>query len=498
MFVEPSRQSQWAIVFIVLRFLKKLFRQVWPFAIALYLGRNSSFDRYEMIFSGLGVFGMISSIIAYFRYYFYVSDDELVIRSGLLKKVHLNIPFERIQSVNFKQTVLHRFFKVTELEIETAGSQEQETRLDALTIDRAEALRKLLLEKRAEALSQSANNTITAVNQTVTIESELPKEPIMALSLQQLIKVGLTQNHLAPIGVVLGLAFSAFVYGFTLDLDPIEFVESMWSYGEGFTVIHYILLGIVVLVLSVLFSIVIIILRYYNLDFWRQGEKFQVVQGLFTRREFAALDNKIQILNWGQNPLERWVGYLNIIFRQAKSGSGNKAQMKFEIPGCSEEQVEYVQKHWLDKTIAEFSDKRSVSIHYFIRFTIYFTGFFSIIAGINIYLDNFLVAGLIFVFIFLGVLLRWLKYKKLKYAFNGEEVYIGGGLIGLRHSLLPAFKIQNLTIQQNPYQWRRSLATLVIDTAAGRIRIPYIDFNEAESLLDQYIYQVETSDKPWM
>jgi len=497
LFVEPSRQSQWAIVFIILRFLKGFLRQLWPIALAVYLGRNSSFDRYEMIFSGLGIFGMISSVIAYYKYYFYVSDQELVIRSGLIKKVHLNIPFERIQSVNFKQTVLHQFFRVTELEIETAGSKDQETRLDALTMDRAEALRKLLLEKRAAALSINQTDEQDAKIFNV-LEEELPREPILELSIEQLIKVGLTQNHLAPIGIVLGLMFSAMVYGFTMDLNPIDYLRSVVSYGEELSILHYVLIGIAVLILSVLFSVITTLLRHYNLDFWRQGEKFQVVQGLLTRREFAALDNKIQILNWGQNPLERWIGFLNIIFRQAKSGDGRKSNVKFVIPGCSKDQVEFVKEQWLDKKVAEFENKKTVSIHYFLRFAIYFVSFFTLIAVLNAYLGNWPVFAGIVLFVVLGVVFRWIKYKKLKYAFNGDEVYIGGGVIGLRHSLLPAFKIQNLSIQQNPYQWRRDLATLVIDTAAGRIKIPYIAEIEAQALLDKYIYKVETSRKPWM
>ena len=92
----------------------------------------------------------------------------------------------------------------------------------------------------------------------------------------------------------------------------------------------------------------------------------------------------------------------------------------------------------------------------------------------------------------------WIEWKKKKYAFNQKEIYLGGGILGFKHTLLPVFKVQNVAIRQNPYQWRRELATVHIHTAAGNLRIPYIQMSEAQNLLDQLIFSAETSGKPWM
>jgi putative membrane protein len=125
-FSLPQRQSQWAIIFIIFRFLRKLAMQTWPILIGLFIGkRNSQFDTFELVASGLGILGALSSIIAYFKFYYHVTDKELVIKKGLFKKVHLDLPFERIQSINFKQNFLHQLLSVTEVEIESAGSKEK-------------------------------------------------------------------------------------------------------------------------------------------------------------------------------------------------------------------------------------------------------------------------------------------------------------------------------------------------------------------------------------
>ncbi|MFT6808929.1 MAG: putative membrane protein [Saprospiraceae bacterium] len=493
LFDTPSRQSQWAIVFIIIRFLRKLLSQLWPILIAFFLGKSSSFDRYEMLFSGLGLFGMITSVVAYFRYYFYVSEDELVIRSGLFKKVKLNIPYERIQSINFKQTILHRLFQVTELEIETAGSDSLETRLDALTLEKAEALRSLLLEKREAAISLSQNIELI-IDENIDTE----KSTILELSFKQLVKIGLTQNHFKLVGITIGFLFSVFIYGFTFDVEFKDVLQYITNLHLEISIGQKLLLGLLILTLSVLFSIIIVILRYYKLHFWRHGNKFQIVQGLFTRREVAALDSKIQMLHWGQNPLERWIGFYNILFRQASSGGRSKQSLHFQIPGCEETQVDYVKQQWLGKKMESTFETEGISKHFFWRGLKYRSIFFGILILVAAYLAEWFAIPMLVLLAVIAIYFKWLKYIKTLYGYNNNELYIGGGILGIKHTLLPAYKIQNLTIEQTPYEWRRNLASLKIDTAAGKVIIPFMAYDKALKLLDLLIYRVEKTQKGWM
>ena len=188
--------------------------QLWPLFIAAFLGNrggSSTFDTIEIILSGLGIFGMLSSVIAYFKYYFHISDDELIIEKGVLKKIKLNIPFDRIQSVNFRQTLVHRFLNVTEVSIETAGSAEQETKIDALQIPLANQLRDLILEKKA--IQKSTDEGLP-----VAVESD--EKLILALAPKDLFKVGLVQNHLKPLGILIGLIFTVSFSKVSFDFNP--------------------------------------------------------------------------------------------------------------------------------------------------------------------------------------------------------------------------------------------------------------------------------------
>ncbi len=495
---QPQRQSQFAIIFIVLRFVKNLFKQLWPLLLAVLLGRrgSSTFDTIEMVIAGVGIIGVVPSIIAYYKYYFHLSENELVINKGLLKKVKLNIPFERIQSVNFRQTFIHQFFNVTEVEIETAGSSDQETKIDALDIPTAELLRKRILEMKAQATQEGS---LSLAIEEAEVEEEV--ETILRLTEKDLLKVGLVQNHFKPVGLLIGLVAPIYFYSFSFDFNPNSLIRQAYSYFDDFqslTLFTGVLAAIGILIIALLYSLVTTVLKHYNLHFWRSGEKFQVVRGLLTKQEFAALDNKIQILNWGQNPFERIIGFYNIIFSQAKSGDGKRNAAKFKIPGCSMEQVNYVKEAWLGIKDDNFTEYRAVSPHLF-----YHTAMYQLLIFVVFIVVYFIVGkiwlAILFIFLMVASLyLSWLNYKKKRYAFNDKELYIGGGTVGLRHALLPLYKIQDVNIKENPYQWRRGLSTLVVNTAGGAIKIPYIPRQEAIDMMNELVYRVEISQRSWM
>ena len=502
-FAVPQLQSQYAIIFIVLRFLRSIVMQLWPLLLAFLLGsRNSSFEMFEIAFAGLGIFGMAYSILSYYKYFFHLTQSDLVISQGILKKVKQNIPFERIQSINFRQTFVHQIFNVTEVEIETAGSEKQETKIDALAIPLAEELRLRILESKS---------SIESHDSTVDNKSAVDEQPVSILRLNQkdLIKVGLVQNHFKPVGLFLGLIGSLIGYSYSFDYSGDFFVNMIYKsfqdlkekfdyFQQDIPVVPILLLIVLVIVLSVLYSVITTLLFHHNLHFWRKGTKFQVVRGLLTKKEFAALDNKIQILNWGQNPFERLVGFYNLKFKQARSGGPSSKEGTFGIPGCQLEQIDFVRDAWLGVRSGIFTNVQKISIHFFIRQARNFSFIMVLVCGILIKLSLFLYLYPVLIFWLVMILLYWISYTKKKYALNDDEVYVGGGVIGFTHAILPFYKVQNVSIHQNPYQWRRKLATLVIHTAGGKVSIPYIPHSEAENLLNFLIYKLEKARKPWM
>ena len=223
-------------------------------------GRNSnSFVDYighiALAFAAINVFG---SILTFFRFYFHVEDGAIVIDKGVLKRSKVNIPFERIQTINFQQNLLHQIFGVVSLEIDTAGAGKAELTIDALKKEEAEAIRQFILAERDEVLAKTG--------QTEVLKEEEKGEEILSLSVSDLFKIGLSQNHLRSMGILFAFVFSM-LNEITDDIAGL--VESQVDGYESFLAnnkwaVVFISIFIVALI-SFLYSIISITLHNYEL-----------------------------------------------------------------------------------------------------------------------------------------------------------------------------------------------------------------------------------------
>ncbi|MDP5076967.1 MAG: PH domain-containing protein, partial [Nonlabens sp.] len=214
---QPTRQSKKSILFYLFKNIKGVL------VIGLYaiFGWNSS---RELLWSAgiIIVFTVIALIAPVFRYYFFkfhIAAGELIITDGLLFKTRKAVPLERIQSININQNLLQRVLGISSLELETAGSSAKELEIPALNSAFAKAFKDTLKIKTQAAVAQPAIlQDGDAIVSGSTEENEQSTEPqlqeaveeqesrtIIKLGIVDLLKIGLTQNHLASGGVALGV-----------------------------------------------------------------------------------------------------------------------------------------------------------------------------------------------------------------------------------------------------------------------------------------------------
>ena len=105
-FSAPRRQSRIAIGVILVKFLRLTLKIVWPLFLSFLIGgrHNSAFENtMGYVAIACGAINLIGSVLTYFRFYFHLEENAMVIDKGLLRKTHTNVPFERIQTINFKR-----------------------------------------------------------------------------------------------------------------------------------------------------------------------------------------------------------------------------------------------------------------------------------------------------------------------------------------------------------------------------------------------------------
>lgn len=239
------------------------------------------------------------------------------------------------------------------------------------------------------------------------------------------------------------------------------------------------------------------VLINYNLQFLRSNNGFKLNAGLFTRKDTSALDHKIQVLSWGDNPLKKLLGIKDLRLKQASSIAVTK-KTSIKIPSCRQEHIDQVTNALFGENALEGIEFQKIDKRYFYRNAMIVGSIFCLIIATMVYFQLYSQSIIVLVLGFAIVFSYYLSFRKKKFGHNDEMLVIKGGTYGNKVETLPIYKIQSISLHQSPYQSRNSLANLVIHTASGKVGIPYIDKSRALKLLNLYLYKVEKDKRTWL
>ncbi|MFK8101336.1 MAG: PH domain-containing protein [Saprospiraceae bacterium] len=487
---NPSRQSSVAILVILMKFFGTILRQAWPLIIIFLFKNSDAREAYlSYVIMGIAFLSMLASIISYFKFYYYVEGEELIIEKGVIQSKRLNVPFERIQTVNFEQNIIHRIFNVVSLEIDTAGSKGKEFSITALSKEQAEAIRNYLLSQKRKI--------VTTEEEVVEMEPE--ENLLLQLSPLDLLKVGVAQNHFRMMGLIL-VSFFGF-YQFFEDIigDQLEARIKNWFDASFDASWPFFLLTFFsfLLIVSFLLTLVRTIVRYYDLRFLKTSLGFKVIAGLLTKKEQSANINKIQLIHWDTNPLMEYFKLFSLTLSQAASMSITKKQSIF-VPGSYDAQLTAVRKTYFpEEGLLDF-EAHGISPLIIWRRVLYL-GIVpvAIIMSLRFVLGETIDFPLLLWILIVGIA-SYLYQRKWAYFVSEKGIRLSRGIIGRRETLLKWYKIQSVKISQGIYQRRKNLATVDLYTAAGSVRIPYIELEKANALQNFILYRIESSQREWM
>jgi putative membrane protein len=484
------------MLFLALKYFYRGLRQAWPLLLIAFVGRGGGGSRWvNFLYIALAITGlqMGSSIFAWFRYFFFVENEDLVVDQGLFSRKRTSIPLERIQSLQFEQTFLHRWLGVVKVRIETAGGSGTEMSLDALEQKRAEALRRFILARKAD-LGE------TPVAQEASTESgQKPQTTLLRLSPKELLRVGITQNHLRTAGLIIGGLFG--LYQVVDDLFLQQDFETLIRQLMGIelqTWEQQIWMGAALLALAaVLGTLLLTVLRFYDLHLRQDTDGFYLTAGLLNRKEEVMRLEKLQYVRSSANPLQAALGLQTLRLFQAGSGAQQQTQA-MTVPGCrpdvaarvhaaifaSEDQPEPV---WMG--ISPLVIRR--------RWV--FTGLLPALLGALVLGTNAGAWGAL-PLLWLGPA-YWLArryHQNFGYALDGEQLQVRAQLLVQRHTQLWLYKVQAVHLSQSLYQGRKDLADLTLSMAAGEVELPYLPLEVAEQLRDFVLHRIEVGKETWM
>ncbi len=495
-FSQPQRQSKVGLILIFGTALFHLVRNLWVVVI-YFLVRDV--DRQIMLLTILGLFVILLltlgySVLAFLNFKFHIDEKnrEFVLRKGVISTDVINIPFEKIQQVNFRRNLLQRLIGVYSVVVETAGSQDKEIEIKALFQDKANELSERLMElKQAEKATGEEEQASDLEEVTVGKIFRTP-EWEYHVSLLTLFKLGLTSNYLRGVGIIIAFYFTLREQFMLDEVFPDEMPGQEFVEKSSFIfIIGLLLFGMVITVAET-------VIKYYDLNLKQFKESLQVEMGLRNNTKVNIRSARVQMLEVSTNPLQKLLDLFTLKISLASS-QDDLEKSRISMPGLTPEVVKQVQKFIFKQ---ESSEKVVILPHKIVLWRKFSRGsipaVIGLVAGIIFNVPTLLLGGLMSVYLILLTLYNYFYYKRLQLSFDENILVKTSGLWIRRKQFLEIYRLQAVSVRQPLWYKRRGIVNLTFHSAGGDISFNGVRKKEVTPLVNFLMFRVESIERSWM
>ncbi len=497
LFDKPQRQS--AIGILVL-FFDTLYHYIKAFG-PLLLIFALKFKEIEKLYLILSIIALVLvvGLIAYLKYLnftFYLDHqkNEFVIQEGIFNKTKTTVQFYKIQQVNITQNLLQRAINVYSIEVDTAGSNDKEGKIKAISHDLALELKAALLQNESKVLSTDA----TANEVEIT---EAKAQPFLKISLLSLVKMGITSNYVKSLSLML-------IFIFTI-LDYVEKVVGQGIYEknaiEGYINLEVIVQSIFVFIFILIIVIVVInlgriLIKYYDYNVNKQQGSLLISYGLINTHSTIVKPEKVQITSVSRNFFQKKLNVLELKIKQAMQGDKEEKGSAIDIPGCNE-----VEKDAILQLIFQRIPQKGVMLKPNFR-KLGFAVFLTIILPLLCYLRvRVLITNFDFRYdyfaaiyvVFVGIV-QYFKFRNSRLFIDNNFIILQSGAWDISNDIIEPNRIQAITTSQLFWHKNINIGSLTLHTAGGNIAFQLGDFEKIRQYVNLWLYELEKSDSNWM
>ena len=410
-----------------------------------YLAFQDKLGLALILFSGFVLFSTASLFLRWLTFEFRLEDDQLRIEQGLLNRNSRTIPFDRVTDVDIEQGPIHRVFGLARVRMETgasAAAKDAEGQLDAITLERAQAIREFIRARRG--------NTSAATGALAEEEVEVAA-PLFAMNGRRVAIAGLFNFSLA---VIAALAGASQTLGDVIGFDP--FSRSFWLEMVATTgpLRDYVLahryvaaLGgtIVVLAIGVGTGLIRTVLREHGFRLERTSTGFRRRRGLLTLTDVTIPERRVQATILATGPIKRAFGWFTLKL-QSLATDGKQGSHVVAPLATSDEATDI--QHSLSRPMEPVTASwRSLPFGHFLSgaaVTVSAAAIALIAAAIFSPLALFAAAGL-----GIATLVNWLEWRRSRYALDAEHLFLERGWWRQRLAIVPVGRIQSIDLTEN-------------------------------------------------
>ncbi len=501
-FSTPQRQSGIGVLLIFLTTIYKFVKGFW--VLGVYFLLKSPGGRI-LFFVGLGIsilaiFALIYSYWYYRKFLFHIdySKEEFMLQKGVFSTEDIAVPFDKIQQVYLKRSILQRIINVYSLVIETAGSSDKEISIKAISKEKADKLSALLIKVKKDA----------AIAETETEELEDPanKEVLWThkLNFSDLLKIGFSTNYLRGLALIF-VFFSTifnelrpFVEDYSEDLD--EQLEQIPGLLESVGV--FVIIAIMMLLLSMIITVVEVFIKYYGLKLQQSKNSLELEMGLKTNTKISLQPRRIQLLQVTTNPVQKWLNLYEARFSLASS-ENTLEKSKIKIPGLGEKTVEKIKSFVYANTNIEVRLEKTFLPDRILLFRQMFQSVFLPIA-LSVFFPiftDFIAFNtwtvMVGIYLIIGIIWQLKLFSSKKLQISDDFLRLKSGVWNKKEETVETYKLQSLSVIQPIWYKKRNVCNITFHTAGGDVSFRAVD-KKIVPYLNYILFKIETASKGWM
>ncbi|TFE01981.1 PH domain-containing protein [Jeotgalibacillus salarius] len=477
----------------VMNALKTLKEAFIPIVILVFLNRGEAESILDylpfFIMGAMIILFLFLGVIKWWRFKYWLEEGELRIEQGLFVKKKRYIPFERIQSLNYTEGILHRPLKLVKIKVETAGSsasQESEAELTAITKEEADELNRIISAAKKKL---KEGNTEEFDGDTSIVEEQPEERVLYKMSAKDLIVMATTSGGA---GVVLG--------GVLIFLSQFgEFIPYEAVFEELVDIVEtgFLLAGVAavfVFLIAWLIAVGMTFLRYADFTVKLVDKDIVITRGLLEKKQTTVPLKRIQGIRFDQNIAREPFGYTSVTIESAGGSVLEKDSNAIRLLPMIREKEAFpilneIMPDYQWKTAFTGVPKRSLKRYIFWKML-----FSLVIIGPVSYF--FFPLGLIsLVLIPLAAGLGWLQYKTAGWSASHDQLTLKYRGFSKQIVYMKKKRIQSLAWTQTIFQRRGDVATIhstIKSFASGsHSSIAHVAQDDAELLMEWYSPEAE-------
>jgi len=505
------------------------------------------------------VFVVLSAVLSFLVLRVKISTTGIAMKSGVFRRTHKVILWDRIRSVNLESGPIERMFKLVRVSVDTASSMGSEIEIPALPIFVGQFLKSHVKEPQRTDNRRQHDEISIEDSSEGSDDKSLYALRGKDMLIAAICSKGMIFATVLGIGFVFAIASNAYLIYYQLNLSDesaptdttlqeevqdklkedletnLNFFSALqqawkWSAEERienrsksttqlllplvFILLAFVVILIPSLIVAFLIKAAIFCISHNNYKLRQVDSKLISERGLITRKTTTVEIRKVQILRIYLTVRSWMFKRFDVKIQQSDEDDSiqtavGKAAHQIDIPCAGFETCREIAELIFPKTTQHLAlDPRSKEIQRFSA-TYFFVG----LLGIGPIILALLWGELWFIMgaraatiwsvalIPLGVLIWWQYWRRTGYAFYENFILLRRGFLGHDLRVIPISKLQEVRISQSIIQRLRNRSTLQVfahsTTYSNTLKIPFMNRHSAERLRDYLLYRIESGRTRW-